>query len=164
VPSRGGGEFQDFSFKFCTPEALQPIAPGRAKHAPGEWRIEMESAPRRGAKIRESSTPAGVGDTLEAQLPGSLRTPGYPLQRLRRTPGTAIDFKVAAPAVTTFTQEVTAQRRVRAPGLQRHSISVAPLRPEGAAQESPGQRPAVTHHKKRDRSSERAHQPVHPCT
>ncbi len=60
----------------------------------------------RGAKIRESATPAGVGDILVAQVPGSLRTPGYPLQRLRRTPGTAMDFKVAAPAVTTFTQDV----------------------------------------------------------
>jgi hypothetical protein len=68
-----------------TPEALQPIAPGRAKHAPGEWRVDCESAPRRGAKIRQPATPAGVGDSLSHANPGLLRTPGYPLQRLRRT-------------------------------------------------------------------------------
>jgi len=95
---RDGGVF--------TPEALERIAPGRAKHAPGEWRVEMESAPRRSAKIQDSATPAGVGDTLEAQVPGLLRTPGYSLKRLRRTPSTAMDFRVAAPAVTIFTQDV----------------------------------------------------------
>ena len=29
-----------------TPEALERIAPGRAKHAPGERRVDQESAPR----------------------------------------------------------------------------------------------------------------------
>jgi hypothetical protein len=28
-----------------TPEALQPIAPGRAKHVPGEWRVEWNTHP-----------------------------------------------------------------------------------------------------------------------
>jgi hypothetical protein len=34
----------------CTPEALEQIDPGRAQHAPGEWRLEMESAPRQGVR------------------------------------------------------------------------------------------------------------------
>ena len=37
-----------------------------------------------GAKIRKAATPAGVGALSGTQDPGSLRTPGYPLQRLRR--------------------------------------------------------------------------------
>ncbi len=59
----------------CTPEALQPIAPGRAKHAPGERGVDLESAPWRGAKIRESATPAGIGDSKGTRDPGLLRTP-----------------------------------------------------------------------------------------
>jgi hypothetical protein len=59
---------------------------GCAKDAPGEWRAEWDPHSGRGGKIRESATPAGVGDTLGTRDPGSLRTPGYLLQRLRRNP------------------------------------------------------------------------------
>ena len=61
-------------------------APGHAKDAPGEWRVEWDPHSGKSGKIRESATPAGVGDTLGTRDPGSLRTPGYLLQRLRRNP------------------------------------------------------------------------------
>ena len=38
------------------PEGWEPIAPGRAKHAPGEGRVVMESALQRGAKAADAST------------------------------------------------------------------------------------------------------------
>jgi hypothetical protein len=40
----------EFSLVFI-PEGCEPIAPGRAKHAPGEWRVDLEYAPWRGAKL-----------------------------------------------------------------------------------------------------------------
>ena len=42
------------------PEGWEPIAPGRAKHAPGERRVVIESAPQRGAKAARASTPFRV--------------------------------------------------------------------------------------------------------
>ena len=33
------------------PKGREPLAPGRAKHARGEWRVDFEYAPRLGAKL-----------------------------------------------------------------------------------------------------------------
>ncbi len=56
--------------------------------------------------FREAATPAGVGDSLDSQDPGLLRTPGYLLQRLRRNTHSAP------------TEGIHGPRRVGARGLQ----------------------------------------------
>jgi hypothetical protein len=42
------------------PEGWERIAPGRAKHAPGDRRVVMDSAPRQGGEGRGSFNPSGV--------------------------------------------------------------------------------------------------------
>jgi len=129
TPCLGPGEIANC----LTPEALQPIAPGRAKHAPGEWCLDLESAPRRGAKTREAATPAGVGDSLGA------RTRGCFAPRATRFNASGVpqrhdhQLRVAAPAVTTFIQNVTRSHALtrRAMGLFRE------LRAEQAFRRAP---------------------------
>ncbi len=128
VASRGSCQMPVASSqKLCTREALQPIAPGRAKHAPGEWRVDCESAPRRGAKIRQSATPAGVGDSSSHPNPGLLRTPLSASTPPAYPGGTPLDFRCQHPAETHSNLDVTDIWNMAAGNLFRAHLDTAPF-------------------------------------